>query len=45
MKKRKKFKMLFIFKKRKRQDSKNNLRNKMSKRNYKIIIVLSKKIK
>jgi len=45
MKKRKRSKMLSISKRRRRQDFKNNLRNKMSKRNYRITIELSKKIK
>jgi hypothetical protein len=45
MKKRRRFKMLSISKRRKRPDFKNNLRNKMSKRNYRIIIGLNKKIK
>jgi len=45
MKKRKRFKMLSISKRRRKQDFKNNLRNKMSKRNYRITIELSKKIK
>jgi len=37
--------MLSIYKRRRRQDFKNNLRNKMNKRNYRITIELNKKIK
>jgi len=45
MKRRRRFKMLSISKRRRKLDFKNNLRNKMSKRNYRITIESSKKIK
>lgn len=45
MKKRKRFRMLFISRRKRRRDFRNNSRNKMSRRNCRIIIEWNKKIK